>query len=718
MKFFFILFFTACLSQSILAFPFIKAKPAQPANTLPQYFFNADSFLADTTFKINKENQAVFERSLALFDSNLVDSAYSTLRRIKFTHPLSQNYQAELLLRFCARSPKYKKTDSILNAEIEQADPVWRSFFVEKKIKYLLAQKKIKPADSVFVWDEYRKNPPAKLKLDLTFLILRSVQFTGKPHPHDTLLTSIFSQDPLDPRVDSLYQLVQYRSENQPFSIPIEMAIAQYERSVGKLEVALARCQRLDSITNESTLKPSINQLIADLYFRMEKFPLAIKVAKTMLDSFGYSPTGVLVIARSYNKLEDAKNSTYWYNVFMEKFPKHSKSSEIYWVRGWDAEQAKEWDLAMTYYAMVQKDYPSTERAKWANFRMGLINFKIAQYYKAARYFEIAAKQNVSGIQPAAQFWQARSYRKLGKKKEAYGLWRGILKNYPTDYYSFESIHQLNLKKQVFEVPAWASETDTLIPGDFFALLKGLSGYRVLDLNAFECPDFPLSSLMKWGLSDLAEVSFKSVYQEHRKNPWFLFYYALELKEVWGEKSFFLARALSWRIPAEAWARLPREVLELMYPKPYSELVNFWSRNRQLDPHFVYGLMRQESGFEPAIASGAGAIGLMQIIPPTGRMVAKKDSLTQFDPSKLRDPAINIRLGTRYIADLLKDHKGNLVWVLCNYNAGPNHTKEWKDKLKKKKQLDLVEDISFWETRDYVKKVLANYQVYQTLYAR
>jgi soluble lytic murein transglycosylase len=103
-------------------------------------------------------------------------------------------------------------------------------------------------------------------------------------------------------------------------------------------------------------------------------------------------------------------------------------------------------------------------------------------------------------------------------------------------------------------------------------------------------------------------------------------------------------------------------------------------------------------------------------MPATAKILARKDGWSDFDASMLSGPEANIRLGTMYLRDLKKDYNENYCFVLANYNAGPEATRRWLTQLGGKPLEKLVEDISYWETRDYVKKVMGNYWTYRILW--
>jgi soluble lytic murein transglycosylase len=126
--------------------------------------------------------------------------------------------------------------------------------------------------------------------------------------------------------------------------------------------------------------------------------------------------------------------------------------------------------------------------------------------------------------------------------------------------------------------------------------------------------------------------------------------------------------------------------------------------------------MRQESRFNPRALSGAGAVGLMQVVPATGRMLARGENVGRISAQTLTDPEINIRLGTKFLADLMRTWQSRPDAVLAAYNAGPGRMERWR-RFPEFAQPDLfVERIPFEETRDYVRVVRVNTTIYHALY--
>jgi len=143
------------------------------------------------------------------------------------------------------------------------------------------------------------------------------------------------------------------------------------------------------------------------------------------------------------------------------------------------------------------------------------------------------------------------------------------------------------------------------------------------------------------------------------------------------------------------------------FPMPHRESVVPRAREIGLDPAYVYGLIRQESRFITDARSGVGASGLMQVMPATARWTARKIGLTDFKPGQINDRDINIQIGTAYLKFALDDFEGSLPLAAAAYNAGPGRSRAWRNGPTVAGEV-WAENIPFEETRDYVKRVLAN----------
>lgn len=157
-------------------------------------------------------------------------------------------------------------------------------------------------------------------------------------------------------------------------------------------------------------------------------------------------------------------------------------------------------------------------------------------------------------------------------------------------------------------------------------------------------------------------------------------------------------------------------LLRALYPFPYREAIRSVASRRGLSPFVVAGVIRQESLFEAEIESSAGAIGLMQIMPATGRDLARDHALRDFRVDDLRLPSVNLRLGTGYLTELIDRFDGTLAFALAAYNAGPHRMSRWSRRDYARNLDVFIEGIPFRQTRHYVKAVQAHARVYASLY--
>ena len=151
---------------------------------------------------------------------------------------------------------------------------------------------------------------------------------------------------------------------------------------------------------------------------------------------------------------------------------------------------------------------------------------------------------------------------------------------------------------------------------------------------------------------------------------------------------------------------------------PIMSVPKFVGGRKIPDPALILSIIRQESEFDTSARSRVGAQGLMQLMPYTAKTVSKQAKLGYSKSKLTTDPEYNINLGSHYIAGLISNYKGSYPFATAAYNAGPKRVKYWKklNKDPQKKQIDYVdwiELIKFKETRNYVQRVLENYNVYR-----
>nr|WP_066639619.1 lytic transglycosylase domain-containing protein [Desulfolucanica intricata] len=152
------------------------------------------------------------------------------------------------------------------------------------------------------------------------------------------------------------------------------------------------------------------------------------------------------------------------------------------------------------------------------------------------------------------------------------------------------------------------------------------------------------------------------------------------------------------------------------YPFPNPELIFYYAQINQVDPYLIAAIIKTESSFNDKAVSVKGAQGLMQIMPDTAKWIAEQMGENDFDPQELQNPETNIALGSWYLANLQKEFKGETILVLAAYNGGRGNVKKWLEEKHWTGEHKTIDQIPFPETRQYVRKVLWNYKMYNYLY--
>ena len=156
-------------------------------------------------------------------------------------------------------------------------------------------------------------------------------------------------------------------------------------------------------------------------------------------------------------------------------------------------------------------------------------------------------------------------------------------------------------------------------------------------------------------------------------------------------------------------------ILPKMYPQKYSEYVEKYAKENELDPLLVYSIIKAESNFKEKAKSNSNAIGLMQVMLTTAQEIGKELEIEEITEEKLCEPKINIEIGTKYFKSLL-DKYNNYNLAIIAYNAGMGNLDKWLDEGIIDGEGKNIENIPFAETKNYVKKILQNYRIYKEIY--
>lgn len=161
---------------------------------------------------------------------------------------------------------------------------------------------------------------------------------------------------------------------------------------------------------------------------------------------------------------------------------------------------------------------------------------------------------------------------------------------------------------------------------------------------------------------------------------------------------------------------IEEKILRKIYKKQYSEYVEKYAKEYNIDECFIYSVIKAESNFEQDAVSSSGAIGLMQLMQETAMEVAKKENIKFEKGETLYNAEQNIKIGTAYLKGLMEMYNQNYLLAITAYNAGIGTVEKWIKEGTIKKDGSDVENIPYKETNMYVRKIIRNYNIYKKIY--
>jgi soluble lytic murein transglycosylase len=351
-----------------------------------------------------------------------------------------------------------------------------------------------------------------------------------------------------------------------------------------------------------------------------------------------------------------------------------------------------------------------TERAAW---RIGWRAYRTGQFAEAVRIFERAAFNFPrSDFRPAWLYWSGRAHDALNEPELAEGRYSIAVIDYLNTYHGRLAIARLHgrvpdraaiVAARAVTSPLEETGASVTLPPNG-EVVRALLTAKMHD----EAADELRYAQRIWGDSGPIEATFAWTLREQGQSET-------------GSRQLSLYRgsinAMKRAYPQFYTAggeRMPREILRIIYPIAYWDLIQKYSAQNGVDPFVVAALMCQESTFVANIRSPAKAVGLMQLEAPTARALAKRLGLT-YSSRLLTTPEPSIRMGTLYLADQLREF-GSLHFVLAAYNAGEGRVRRWIQERPGMTQEEFIDDIPFYETQGYVRKLLANAEDYRRLY--
>jgi soluble lytic murein transglycosylase len=402
---------------------------------------------------------------------------------------------------------------------------------------------------------------------------------------------------------------------------------------------------------------------------------------------------GLVVAARVLGDKSDYRQLT---ADFVARYPNDPLAEEAL------ADLAREYILddedekaAQIYSQMVER-FPAGAFAERAIWKAGWWAYREKNFAEAVRLFEHgAATFPRSDYRPSWLYWSARAYDQLGNAPQATDRFRLTATDYLNSYYGRLAWKQLEQRKEATVTPGVRR---TVAPPDPPPNVKRIA--RLMELGLYRPAVNEIQYAQKvWG--DSAPLQATLALAQNKLGNLRLAINAMK-------------RAYPQYIAAGG-EEMPAEILRILYPVDYFPLLKGNAQARGLDPYLVAALVLQESNFDAGIRSSAKAVGLMQVLPSTGRRYAKKMNIRTFSERSLTNPEINVTIGTQYFNDLV-GRFGAPYFALASYNAGESRVQRWLNETPGLPEDEFIDNIPFPETQNYVKRILGTAEDFRRLY--
>ena len=365
----------------------------------------------------------------------------------------------------------------------------------------------------------------------------------------------------------------------------------------------------------------------------------------------------------------------------------------------------RDFPTAVEYYSYLAKQFPESKNAPAAHWRAGWLSYRQRQYAEAARLFDEqiklypAASETVSAL-----YWRGRLFETQDHYPAlAAANYRAIIRAYQHYFYAQMARERLAALGRM--EPAPEPQLDQFQP---------LPEPKLVDNFPVDSPHLAKARLLaNAGLNEYIAAEIKA---DPDSDSWSALAEA-QIYANYGE-TYRALRALKRALPYATTASIdsiPLAYWHILYPEPYWDTIRAESAKNNLDPYMVASLIRQESEFDPSVISYANAYGLMQLLPSVGKAMAREEGLSHFQTFQLLDPEINIRLGTRYLRQMLDHFGGVEEYALAAYNAGDNRVTDWQSAGPYQGLDEFVESIPFTQTREYVEAIERNQETYKAI---
>lgn len=631
----------------------------------------AEFYFALTQIALGEKQEAAI--LLAAFPSRFADSplvAQATLRLAQTLLDLQRAQDAVALLE----APPARLAEPDGTALLAQA---YRD--ARQALKAVQAYRKV-----------YYSYPTSYFATDANRQLLAMSKELGDAYPAATLAIR-------QERADKLYQASQWRDALKEYQALASLATGT-AREHAKVRAAACQYQTgstWPSLTALQKLAPSDTDADAERLYTM---------------------------AAGYRRLDRQEPMEQQLELLSQKYPQSEWYQKALVLAGNYYLIQKDTDKASGYYQQSYERFPTADTAAMNQWKVAWFAYRDRNFDEAKRLFQEHIARFPSSPQlSAALYWMGRlAEREAPASSVPY--YQKLVDAFPNFYYAMLARERLEALPAAAKSVASTSAASTTA--------SALSQIQRKDATPVQPAAFSADGerirqraqlLESAWLMDLAIEELRPLLTNDVLGVWAGSEMA-RLETERGRHHISLRYAKRY-VPgyfSRYIGELPPSVWESLFPLPWWDQIKKQASAAHVDPYLVAGLIRQESEFDPQARSRSNARGLMQLLPSTARIMARKvpdAKARRYSLGALYVPDMNLVYGTFYLKQVLDQFQGRPEYALAGYNAGENRVVEWLDDGPYEDIAEFVESIPFTETRDYVQAVLRNAAVYRQLYS-
>jgi soluble lytic murein transglycosylase len=365
-------------------------------------------------------------------------------------------------------------------------------------------------------------------------------------------------------------------------------------------------------------------------------------------------------------------------------------------------------EKAAEAYQHVLDSFPNGKHAFNCEWRIAWVAYLDRHPDADDRLTTFLLRYPVSSNSVDALYWLGRNAERAGNIPRARSLYGKAAERFPQTYFGNAAAARL--------AKLGPGEEN---PPDFLEKIPPAQALRSFD------EPIPVAAADRWARAQaLRTIAFDSSAEQELKNAYFATSsprFLLEAAQAAFDQGHYgagmaYARIIVPNFDSRKVNEVPVAAWKALFPLPYEAALRREAAKNDFDPMFAAGLIRQESTFQADAVSHKNAIGLMQVLPKTGKLLARQLKV-RYTKDKLFEPDFNIEVGMAYIANLVRE-MGGFEYAAAAYNAGEDRIAAWKGERNYEEVPELVESIPFTETREYVQVVLRNTELYRMIYGQ